>query len=161
MSEILARPSLRKEHLRKPQDKKNVPAKLHGIWREKIFKLMAEDKATFYSLVEIKSPVLVSKNTEERMQTNEEAQVYVYDLDLFVTVQLQSRRGFTQLSESPNVHIEGSRPSKTPPNFPRKDPREREERMTIVAGEGKKKARKFGRPPSGPHCSGRSPPVPK
>ena len=32
MSEILARPSLRKEHLRKPQDKKNVPAKQHGVW---------------------------------------------------------------------------------------------------------------------------------
>ena len=86
-------------------------------------------KATFYSLVEMKAPVLVSKTTEERMfvvdsgasmhmlskkdsssdemdtlrryripttvatanwevQTNEEAQVYVYDLDLFVTVQL-------------------------------------------------------------------------
>ena len=91
-----------------------------------MFKLTAEDKATFYSPV---APVLVSKNTEERMfvvdsgasmhmlskkdlssdetdtlrrsrtpstvvtangevQTNEEAQVYVYDLDLFVTVQL-------------------------------------------------------------------------
>ena len=66
MSEILARPSLKKEHLRKPQDKKNVPAKQHGIWRE-LFKLKAEDKATFYSLVEIKAPVLVSKNTEEHM----------------------------------------------------------------------------------------------
>ena len=95
----------------------------------KIFKLKAEDKATFYSPVEIKAPVLVSKNTEERMfvvdlgasmhmlskkdlssdemdtlrrsrnpttvvtangevQTNEEAQVNVQDLDLFVTVQL-------------------------------------------------------------------------
>ena len=93
-----------------------------------IFKFKAEDKATFYSPVEIKAPVLVSKNTEERMfvvdagasmrmlskkdlssdemgtlrrsrtpttvvtangevQTNEEAQVYVQDLDLFVTVQ--------------------------------------------------------------------------
>ena len=30
-------------------------------------KLKAEDKASFYSLVEIKAPVLVSKNTEERM----------------------------------------------------------------------------------------------
>ena len=96
---------------------------------KKIFKLKAEDKATFYSLVEIKAPVLVSKNTAERMfvvdsaasmhmlskkdsssdeldtltrstnittvmtakgevQTNEEAQVYVQDLDLFVSVQL-------------------------------------------------------------------------
>ena len=95
----------------------------------KIFQLKAEDKATFDSPVEIEAPVLVSKNTAERMfvldsgasmhmlskkdlssdamdtlrrsrtpttvvtangdvQTNEEAQVYVQDLDLFVTVQL-------------------------------------------------------------------------
>ena len=94
----------------------------------KTYKLKAEDKATFYSPVEIKAPVPVSKNTEERMfvvdsgasmhmlskkdlssdevdtlrrsrtpttvvtahgevQTNEEAQVYVEDLNLFVTVQ--------------------------------------------------------------------------
>ena len=66
MSEILARPSLRKKHLRKPQDKKSVPAKQHGIWREKT-KLKAEDKATFHSPVKIKAPVLVSTNTEERM----------------------------------------------------------------------------------------------
>ena len=32
-----------------------------------IFKLKGEDKATFYSLVDIKAPVQVSKNTEERM----------------------------------------------------------------------------------------------
>ena len=95
----------------------------------KTFELKAGDKATSCCLVEIKAPVLVSKNTEERMfvvdsgasmhmlskkdlssdemgtlrrsrnpttvvtangevQTNEEAQVYVHDLDLFVTVQL-------------------------------------------------------------------------
>ena len=39
-----------KEHLRNPQDKKNVPVMQHGIWRE-IFKLKTEDKVTFYSLV--------------------------------------------------------------------------------------------------------------
>ena len=93
----------------------------------KIYKVKAEDKATFYSPVETKAPVPGSKNTEERMfvvdsvasmhmlskkdpdeldtlrrsrtpttvatangevQTNEEAQVHVQDLDLFVTVQL-------------------------------------------------------------------------
>ena len=95
----------------------------------KIFKLKAEDKATFYSPVEIKAPVPASQITEERVsvvdsgasmhmlskkdlhsdgmdtlrrsrnpatvvtangevQTNEEAQVYVHDLDLFVTVEL-------------------------------------------------------------------------
>ena len=31
MSEILARPSLRKEQRKKPQDKKSTPAKQHGI----------------------------------------------------------------------------------------------------------------------------------
>ena len=96
---------------------------------EKIYKLKAEDKATFHSSMEIKAPVPASKNTEERMfvvdseasmhmlskkdlssgemdtlrrsrnpttvvtanvevQTNEEAQVNVQDLYLFVTVQL-------------------------------------------------------------------------
>ena len=95
----------------------------------KIYKLRAEDKATFYSPVDIKAPMLVSKNTEARMfvvdsgasmhmlskkdsssdemdtwrrsrnpttmvtangevQTNEEAQVYVHDLDLLVAVQI-------------------------------------------------------------------------
>ena len=34
---------------------------------EKIYSLKAEDKATFYSPVEIKAPVLVSQNTEERV----------------------------------------------------------------------------------------------
>ena len=66
MSEVLAHQSLRKEHLRRPHDKKSTPAKQHGIWLEN-FKLKAEDKATIYSPVEIKAPVLVSKNTEERM----------------------------------------------------------------------------------------------
>ena len=98
------------------------------MWREK-FKLKAEDKGTVYSPVKMKVPVLVSRNTEERMfvvdsgasmhmlskkdlssdemdtsrrsrnpttvvtangdvQTNEEEQVHVHDLDQFVTVQL-------------------------------------------------------------------------
>ena len=35
MSEILARRSLRKEHLTRPHDKKSTPAKQRGIWREK------------------------------------------------------------------------------------------------------------------------------
>ena len=67
MSEILARRSLRKEHLTKPHDKKSMPAKQHRIWRENIYKLKAKDKATFYSLVKIKAPVLVTQKTEERM----------------------------------------------------------------------------------------------
>ena len=128
MSEIFARRSSRKEHLRKPHDKKSAPAKQQGIRREK-YTLKAEDKATLNFPMKIKAPVLVSKNTEARMfvvdsgasihmlsktylrsdemetlrrsrtpptvvtangevQTNEEAQVYVEDLDLFVTVQL-------------------------------------------------------------------------
>ena len=54
MSEILARRSLRKEHLRKPHDKKSTPA------MRKIYDVKAENKATFYSPVKIKAPVLVS-----------------------------------------------------------------------------------------------------
>ena len=129
MSEILERPSLRKEHLRRPYDKKIAPAEQRGIWQEKIYKLIPDDKATCYSSVDIAAPVLVSKSTEDRMfvvgsgasmhmlskrdlssdeldtltrsrnpntvmtangevQTNEEAQVYVQDLDLVVTVQI-------------------------------------------------------------------------
>ena len=129
MSGVLARRSLRKEHLRNFHDKKSTSAKQHGNFARKIYKFKAEDKATFYSLVEIKAPVLVSKNSEERLfvvdsgasmhmlsrrdlssdemdtlrrsrnpttevtangevQTNEEGQVYVHDLDVFVTVQL-------------------------------------------------------------------------
>ena len=64
MSEILARSRLRKEHLRKPQDKKSVPAKQDGIWREKYICSRPRTKLRF---VEIKAQVLVSKNTEERM----------------------------------------------------------------------------------------------
>ena len=40
-----------------------------AAWKlaRKINKLKAEDKGTFYSLVDFKAPVLVSKNTEGRM----------------------------------------------------------------------------------------------
>ena len=48
--------------------------------------------------------------------------------------------GVSRQPESPNVHISGPRPS-NPTKIPRKDPQEREERMKIVAGEGKKRAK--------------------
>ena len=68
MNEILARPSLRREHLRKQTSRREECAhKAAWDFGEKIYKLKAEDKATFYSPVEIKAPVLVSKNTEERL----------------------------------------------------------------------------------------------
>ena len=123
MSEILARPS---EETSRQED---CARKAALDLARKMYKLRAEDKATFCSLVETKAAVLVSRNTEDRMfvfdsgasmhmlskkdsssdemdtlrrsrnpttvmtahgevQTNEEAQVYVHDLDLFVTVQL-------------------------------------------------------------------------
>ena len=44
-----------------------MPQKAAWDLANKIYKVKAEDKATFYSPVEIKAPVLVSKNTEERM----------------------------------------------------------------------------------------------
>ena len=43
---------LRNNSLEKPHDTQVVPAKQRGICREKIHKLTAEDKATFYSLVQ-------------------------------------------------------------------------------------------------------------
>ena len=64
MSEILARPNLRKEHLRKPQDKKIVAAKQRGTWRKSVYKLKSNDKTTFYSPVEIEAPILISKTPE-------------------------------------------------------------------------------------------------
>ena len=118
MSEILARRSLRKEHLRKPHDKKSTPAKPHGIWREKYISSRPRTKAR-------SAPVLVSKHTEERMFVVDSGaslskkdltsdgmdtlrrsrnpttvgtangEVHAHDLDLFATVQL--------LAETPAV----------------------------------------------------------
>ena len=130
MSEILARRSLRNEHLRKPHGKESAPAKQHEIWRE-IFTssrmrtklrfifpvcgnkgtgagLQNTEKRTFVvdsgasmrmlskkdlssdemdTLRRSRNPTtLVTANGE--VQTNEEAQVYVKDHDLFITVQL-------------------------------------------------------------------------
>ena len=140
MSEILARRSLRKEHLRKPHDKKSKPAKKHGFLARKILKLKTpRTRLRSILLLNIKAPDLVSQNTEEcvfavdsgasmhmlskkdlssdevgtlrrsrnpstvvtadgEVQTNEEAQVCVHNLDLFVTV---------QLLETPAVHSLG------------------------------------------------------
>ena len=56
----------------------------------------------------------------------------------------RSRRGFTRQPESPNrAHLRV--PVFTKTKIPRENPPEKEERMKIVAGEGKKKERKFGR----------------
>ena len=43
MSEILARPVLRNNHLRKPHEKQIVPAKQRGILREKMHMLSNRD----------------------------------------------------------------------------------------------------------------------
>ena len=66
MSEILARLSLRKEHLRKLHDK-IAPAKQRGIWRKVDSSSNISDTATLYYLVDIQVPVLVSINTEDRI----------------------------------------------------------------------------------------------
>ena len=53
---------------------------------------------------------------------------------------------------TPNVHIFGSQPSKTPPKFNETTPKREKKRKKIVAGE--KKRAKFGSPhPSGPTFS--------
>ena len=53
---------------------------------------------------------------------------------------LQSRRGFTRQPESRNVHILGSRLSKTPPKFHEKTPKETEKERN-GRGRGKKRAK--------------------
>ena len=60
----------------------------------------------------------------------------------------RSRLGFTRQPGSPNVHMSGSRPSKTT-KIQRERPPEREERMKIPAGERKKKSEILGLPPFG------------
>ena len=61
----------------------------------------------------------------------------------------RSRRGFTRQSESPNAHISGSRRFKNTTKISREDPHEREERMKMGAGEGKKRATILGGPAEG------------
>ena len=110
LSEILARPVLRNEHV---SDKQIVPAKQHGIWREKckssgarnteermfvidsgasmhmLSKDLSSDERN--SLRRSRTPTkVVTANGE--VHTNEEAQVYVQDLDLFVTVDYTIKR---------------------------------------------------------------------
>ena len=53
--------------------------------------------------------------------------------------------------------FQGSRPSKHTTNIQRKDPQEREERMKIVAGEGKKKSEILGRSSGGVRRRGLKP----
>ena len=131
MSVVLARQSLGKDHMRRPCNKKNTPAKQHGIWRKKMYKLSNSDKTTFYTPDEVKAmPAPASTRPEERefvvdsgasvhmtskkkrmklrrdghservqnptavltasgeVHTHEEAQVFVHDQNLFVTVHL-------------------------------------------------------------------------
>ena len=64
----------------------------------------------------------------------------------------QSRWGFTRQPESPNVHILGSRSSKTPPKFNEKTQRER--KRTKAVGGGKKSEILGG--PAGRYGGGRS-----
>ena len=58
------------------------------------------------------------------------------------------RRGSTRQPESPNVHISGSRPSKTPPKFNERTPRV-EEKNKFCGGKGKKKSEILGGPGEG------------
>ena len=50
---------------------------------------------------------------------------------------------FTRQPESPNVHISGFRPSKTPPKFHERTPRERKKKESC-GGRREKKERNFG-----------------
>ena len=64
------------------------------------------------------------------------------------------RRGFTRQPESPNVHILGSRPSKTPPKFHEKTPRETHKDQN-GGGRVKKKSEILGGPAEGVQLRGR------
>ena len=58
------------------------------------------------------------------------------------------RRGFTRQLESPNVHISGFRPSKTPTKFHERTARERKKNENC-GGTGKKKSEILGGPAEG------------
>ena len=61
-------------------------------------------------------------------------------------------RGFTRQLESPNVHMSGSRPSKTPPKFHERTPREKKERK--LWRESEKKSENLGGLAGGPGGKG-------
>ena len=114
---IRVRQNSRKEH-KKPCNKKYAPAEEHGIWQKVSTSPKNEGEATFYSPTEaLVMPAPTSKirgrfqsvnaHVEQKgkgfkfkgsghpfemasgeVQTNEEAQVYVHDLEPFVTVQI-------------------------------------------------------------------------
>ena len=58
------------------------------------------------------------------------------------------RRGFTRQPESPNVHISGYRPSKTPTKFNERTPRERKKNENC-GGRREKKSEILGGPAEG------------
>ena len=66
------------------------------------------------------------------------------------------RRGFTRQPESPNVHISGFRPSKTPTKFNERTPK-REKKERKLWRERDKKERNFGRSGGGLSGGGGSP----
>ena len=86
---IRALPDLRKEHKTKLCNKKDAPAELHGTWREVSTSSNNTDKARLreFALDSARIPTTVVRSNGQ-VQTNEEAQVYAHDLDLFVTVQM-------------------------------------------------------------------------
>ena len=114
MSEILARLVLRNSHLRKPHDKQTVPAKKRGIWQENVqarsrrqsyvllfcgrrqrhrrsyvcygfgsFNALSSDEMDTLRRSRNLFKVLTANG---EVQTNEDAQVYVHDLNMFVKV---------------------------------------------------------------------------
>ena len=94
MSVVFARLSLRRGHKRKLCNKKDAPAKQHWIWRTILNKPKNSDKAPFKELssedmdtVKRSRTLTVVLTANGEVHTNEEAQVYVHDLNLFVTVQ--------------------------------------------------------------------------
>ena len=77
---------LRNEQLRKPQDKKIVPAKQRGIWRTNAHAEQERFKLeNIMDTLKSRNPITVLTQTG-KVQINEKARVFVHDFDLFVTV---------------------------------------------------------------------------
>ena len=83
----IERRSLRKEHMRKPHDKKSTPAKQQGIWRE-IYKFKAQDKATFHQSSDEMDTLRRSRNSTTVVTANGEVQTN--EAQVFVTISICS-----------------------------------------------------------------------
>ena len=92
MSVVLARQNSKKNHMRRPCTKKDAPLKQCGILRKTFTSSRIRTKLRFILLVKCTQNTLPGACATHffygEVHTNEEAQVYVHDLNLFVKMQL-------------------------------------------------------------------------